>query len=103
MEAGRARLKVENESNNTLKSKCYHLTHNLGHGKQHLATLLVPLNLLAFLMHTVLELMDSGYGLIREKMPTRKAFYQDIQTLTSDISLMNFLIKGLRIELPDTG
>jgi hypothetical protein len=30
---GRARWKVENENNNTLKTKGYHLTHNFGHGK----------------------------------------------------------------------
>jgi hypothetical protein len=30
--AGRARWKVENENNNTLKTKGYHLEHNYGHG-----------------------------------------------------------------------
>ena len=40
---GRARWKVENENNNTLKTKGYHLTHNFGHGKQHLASLLANL------------------------------------------------------------
>jgi hypothetical protein len=40
---GRARWKVENENNNTLKTKGYHLTHNFGHGKQHLSSLLATL------------------------------------------------------------
>ena len=31
--AGRARWKIENESNNVLKTKGYHLEHNFGHGK----------------------------------------------------------------------
>jgi len=31
--AGRARWKIENENNNTLKTKGYHLEHNFGHGK----------------------------------------------------------------------
>jgi hypothetical protein len=46
--AGRARWKVENENNNVLKTKGYHLEHNFGHGKQHLSALLLTLNLLAF-------------------------------------------------------
>jgi hypothetical protein len=37
---GRARWKVENENNNTLKTKGYSLTHNFGHGKHYLSALL---------------------------------------------------------------
>jgi hypothetical protein len=55
---GRARWKVENENNNILKTKGYHIEHNFGHGSQHLASLLLSLNLLAFLFHTVLDLVD---------------------------------------------
>ncbi len=69
---GRARWKIENENNNVLKTKGYHLEHNFGHGKQHLSSLLLTLNLLAFLFHTVLELSDETYCSIREKLPTRK-------------------------------
>jgi hypothetical protein len=43
------------------KHHVYNLTHNFGHGKQHLSALLVPLNLLAFVFHTLLELLDSSY------------------------------------------
>jgi hypothetical protein len=32
--AGRARWNIENENNNTLKTKGYHLEHNVGHGKE---------------------------------------------------------------------
>ena len=35
--AGRARWKMENEHNNVLKNRGYHLEHNFGHGKKHLA------------------------------------------------------------------
>ena len=42
---GRARWKVENENNNTLKTKGYHLTHNFGHGKENLSAVLATLNL----------------------------------------------------------
>ncbi len=55
---GRARWKIENENNNVLKTKGYHIEHNFGHGDQHLASLLLSLNLLAFLFHTVLDLVD---------------------------------------------
>lgn len=82
VESGRARWKIENENNNTLKTKGYHLEHNFGHGKKHLSSLLATMNLLAFLVHTLLEQMDSRYQLIRTKLPTRKIFYQHIATLT---------------------
>jgi hypothetical protein len=47
--AGRTRWKVENENNNTLKTKGYNLEHNFGHGKQHLASFLASLNILSLL------------------------------------------------------
>lgn len=80
--AGRARWKAENESHNVLKTKGYHLEHNFGHGKQHLAMLLLTLNLLAFLFHTVLHLVDLPYQQIRKQRGTRKGFFNDIQALT---------------------
>ena len=55
--AARARWKIENEGFNTLKNQGYHLEHNFGHGHQHLSTLFV-LNLLAFFMHQIFELVD---------------------------------------------
>lgn len=82
VEGGRARWKVENENNNVLKPKGYHLEHNFGHGQQHLAQLLVTLNLLAFLMHTILELVGGSYGQLRELLVTRKDFFADLRTLT---------------------
>ena len=106
--AGRARWKVENENNNTLKTKGYHLTHNFGHGKQYLASLLATFNLLAFLFHTLLELMDSSYQRIRQFLP-RKRFFNDLRALTCYLcfdsweALMAFMLKGLELEAPDTG
>lgn len=38
--AGRARWKIENENNNTLKTKGYHFEHNFSHGKRHLRELI---------------------------------------------------------------
>ena len=103
---GRARWKIENENNNVLKTKGYHLEHNFGHGKKYLATLLLTFNLLAFLFHTVLDLMDEKYELIRRELPTRKTFFQDIRALTRYIyfsswgELMIFMIHGLELDVP---
>lgn len=80
--AGRSRWKTENENHNVLKTKGYHLEHNFGHGQQHLATVLLTLNLLAFLFHTVLHLVDASYQRIRQKRGTRKGFFQDVLSLT---------------------
>ena len=108
VEAGRTRWKVENENNNTLKTKGYHLTHNFGHGKKYLAATLATLNLLAFLFHTVLDRMDSKYQLIRAKLPCRKIFFQHVQALTCYLcfdnfdALMNFMMQALKITPPET-
>ncbi len=85
VKAGRARWKIENENNNTLKTKGYHLTHNFGHGKENLSTVMASLNLLAFLFHTTLELMDSKYQAIRNYLP-RIVFFEHIRALTQYIS-----------------
>ena len=103
---GRARWKVENENNNVLKTKGYHLEHNFGHGSQHLAALLLSLNLLAFLFHTVLDLVDQKYHLIRKALRTRQKFFQHIDALLCYLQfsgwneLFAFMCKGLEL---DTG
>ena len=80
--AGRARWKSENEGHNVLKTKGYHLEHNFGHGQHHLSMLLLTLNLLAFLFHTVLHLVDESYQRIRQQRGTRQGFFNDIKALT---------------------
>ncbi|MGR3278882.1 ISNCY family transposase [Acaryochloris marina NIES-2412] len=80
--AGRARWKGENEGHNVLKTKGYHLEHNFGHGQNNLAAVLLVLNLLAFLFHTVLHMVDSSYQRMRKQRGTRQGFFHDIQTLT---------------------
>ena len=103
---GRARWKIENENNNVLKTKGYHLEHNFGHGKKNLAALLMTFNLLAFLFHTVLDFMDEKYKLIRKTLPTRKTFFQDIRALTRYVcfdswnQLMIFMLRGLKLKTP---
>lgn len=106
--AGRARWKVENENNNTLKTKGYHLTHNFGHGKHHLAATLATLNLLAFLIHTVLDVEDATYRAIRTALGARKRFFQDLQALTCYLyfesfqALLAFMRQRLELPEPDT-
>ena len=82
VEWGRCRWKTENENHNVLKTKGYNLEHNFGHGQKHLSSTLLSLNLLAFLFHTVLQLIDSSYQEIRRKRGTRRGFFQDILSLT---------------------
>jgi hypothetical protein len=79
---GRARWAIENGNNNTLKTKGYHLDHNFGHGKEHLANTLASLNILAFLTHTVLELTERHYRLIRDRLGSRREFFLHLHVLT---------------------
>jgi hypothetical protein len=104
--AGRTRWKVENENNNTLKTKGYNLKHNFGHGKQHLSSLLATLNILALLFHTLLELLDQKYKLLRSHLPTRKTFFDDLRALTRYMyfdswdHLLSFMLEGLELDIP---
>jgi hypothetical protein len=103
-QAGRGRWKIENENNNVLKTKGYHLEHNFGHGKQYLSAFMLSLNLMAFLFHTVLEWSDEPYALLRQVLARRQTFFQDIQALMRYMvfddwhHLMDFMIRGLELE-----
>lgn len=100
---GRARWKSENENNNVLKTKGYHLEHNYGHGQAYLSSFLLTLNLLAFLFHTVFELADSKYQRLREALAARRTFFNDIRALTRYLlfkswdDLLDFMIKQLEL------
>ncbi len=101
---GRARWKIENEGNNTLKTKGYHFEHNFGHGQHYLAALLLSLMLLAFLFHTLFDLLDRLYQAIRQRLATRKTFFDDLRALTryhcfdSWYHLLNFMAHGLELD-----
>lgn len=102
-EGGRCRWKIENENNNTLKTKGYHLEHNFGHGKENLCSVLATLNILAFLMHTFLDFNDRAYRRIRLELRSRKKFFEHVRVLTSYHAysdwedLMRFMMRGLEI------
>jgi hypothetical protein len=104
--AARSRWKIENENNNTLKTQGYHLEHNFGHGKNHLSETLACLNILAFLFHTILDLVDARYHLIRKTLPRRDRFFSDISALTTYFCfdnwehLMKTMLQGLKLEDP---
>jgi hypothetical protein len=101
--AGRARWKIENESNNVLKTKGYHLEHNFGHGKQHLSSVLATMNLLAFALHTLLEITDTSYQLVRTAVGARRKFFQHLEALTAYLifesweQLMDFMMRGQEV------
>jgi hypothetical protein len=67
--SARARWKIENENNNTLKTKSYHLEHNFGHDKKHMAAVLTSWNLLAFPVHTALGWLDEPLQVITRQAP----------------------------------
>lgn len=82
VKAGRCRWKIENENNNTLKTKGYHFEHNFGHGQQHLANLLATLILLAYFVHTVIGVADECFKSLLIKR-TRQRLFDDVDALTT--------------------
>ena len=78
--AGRARWKIENEAFNTLKNQGYHLKHNFGHGDRHLSEALFVLNLLAFFMHQIFELVDGMCQRVRTFFSSRRAFWDEVRS-----------------------
>ena len=101
--AGRARWKIENENNNVLKTKGYHLEHNFGHGKKHLSSLFMTMNLLAFGLHTALEITDASYRLVRAAVGARRKFFAHFEALTAYCyfqdweGLMDFMMRGQEV------
>ena len=107
--AARARWKIENENNNTLKTKGYHFEHNFGHGKQHLSNLLATMILLAFLLHTALDWVDESYRAVRGLLPSRRTFFEHVRTLLHYMPfeswdhLMAFMLEKCKPKAPNTG
>jgi len=80
VDCGRARWKIENENNNTLKTKGYYFEHNYGHGNTGLALVLTTLILLAFLFHTLFSLFWQPYIHMLERVK-RTRLFEAIRTL----------------------
>jgi hypothetical protein len=100
---GRTRWKSENETNNTLKNQGYHFEHSFGHGEEQLANFLATLNLLAFLLHTLLNLLDKQYQRLRKELVTRADFFNDLRALLRYMvfeswdDLMIFMLRALEV------
>jgi hypothetical protein len=77
---GRSRWKIENEHFNVHKNGGYELEHNFGHGKTNLSWMLYLLNLLAFVLHQILQMGDHQYALCRAGASLRE-LWGDIRTL----------------------
>jgi hypothetical protein len=103
-QAGRGRWKIDNENNNVLKTKGSHGEHNFGHGQQDLAAVMLSLNLLALLFHTVLEWSDDKSALLRRVLARRQTFFDDIRAFTRYMvfdsweHLLDFMIQGLELQ-----
>jgi len=81
---------IENESFNVLKSNGYHLEHNFGHGKQHLAMLFAAMNLLAFALHTVCDSLEQFWTATRTAKRARMRFFEHIRTITAYLVFPNW-------------
>jgi hypothetical protein len=80
--AGRARWKIENETFNVLKTKGYNLGHNFGHGKGNLSATLAALNLVAFAIHTAVEIADAAWSLALKTAGARIRFFGYLRAIT---------------------
>ncbi len=87
----------------------YHFEHNFGHGKQHLSNLFATLILLAFLVHTTLECIDTAFQSVRKALPSRQTFFEHLRALIQYLPfdnwthLMQFMLQHLTPESIDSG
>ena len=77
---GRSRWKIENEQFNVQKNGGYELEHNFGHGKKNLSQVFYLLNLLAYVMHLILEMGDRLYQRSRQRASLRE-LWGDLRSL----------------------
>ena len=78
---GRARWKIENEHNNVLKNHGYNLEHNFGHGETYASEMYCILHLLAFQMHSILDVSDEDYQRARAIAHRRDEFFNELRFL----------------------
>ena len=57
------------------KNQGYHLEHNFGHGDKYLSEAFFLLNLLAYFMHQIFELVDGLYQQVRAGFGSRREFW----------------------------
>ena len=106
VDVARSRWKVENETFNTLKNQGYHLEHNYGHGKKHLATNFAILTFLAFLTDQIAQHLDKNFQQAKAVCKTFKALWEKIRSVFYLIPTMSmnaiyrFIIKRRQIDMP---
>lgn len=76
--------------------------HNFGHGKQHLSSLLASMMILAYLMHTVPDLLGQRYRAVRAQLTSRVTFFEHLRVLAQYLpfegwdELFDFMLEGLK-------
>ncbi|MBS3955863.1 MAG: ISNCY family transposase, partial [Methylomicrobium sp.] len=71
--------------------------------------LMATLVLLAYLLHTTLDWVDSYYRAVRGLLPSRRTFFEHLRALIQYLPfddwdhLMQFMLKGLNGTIPDSG
>jgi hypothetical protein len=106
-QAGRARWKIENEGNNTLKTIRLSLRTQLrswqtksGQPARHHDPARLP-------AHTTLDWIDQRYRMVRRLLPSRRTFFEHVRALLLYLPfddwdhLMRFMLK--KLTPPDTG
>jgi hypothetical protein len=87
---GRSKWKIENEQFNVQKNHGYELEHNYGHGKKNLSMVFYLLNLLAFLMHKLIERGDRLYQKYKELGESRREMWNVLRTLMKKFLVENW-------------
>lgn len=100
VQIGRTRWKIENEPFNVHKNHGYELTHNDGHGQQHLSMVFYLLNLLAYVTHAVLALGDRLYQRCRAQ-ESRRELWNALRTLVNRVLVTSWAAL-LAVYLDDT-
>lgn len=79
LNAARSRWKIENECFNSLKNHGYNITHNYGHGSNHLCYNMYNFTLLAFTMHQIHQLTDKLFQEMRGRFSRLGALWERIR------------------------
>ncbi len=80
---GRSKWKIENEQFNVQKNGGYELEHNYGHGRKNLSHIFYLLNLLAFMVHKIIERGDALYQKCLAEGFSRREMWNGLRFLMS--------------------
>jgi hypothetical protein len=106
IDVARSRWKIENETFNTLKNQGYHLEHNYGHGKKHLATNFAILTFIAFLTDQIAQHLDKDFQDAKTVCKTFKSLWEKIRSIfyllptLSMSAIYRFIIKRRQVKIP---